>query len=379
MDSETAEPTSGQVAVFHHRYKHYGGGERVADALADALDADLFSLYVTDDCSDKTPATPLHQEKYTNGLTCRFYRHLPVENVARSIDVEHVDLAGYDTVITTGDYAHFYLPTDEQRHVHYLHTPNRDYFNAPEYHGLAGGRLKAVKTLYFQWLRGRDLDHAGHVDQWICNSEFVADRCRRFYGPPEDDIGVVNPPVDWQGLGEVAPARERADYWVTVGRVVPAKRLDVIVDAFRELDEQFVIAGDGRSRDHLIADAPSNVEFTGYVDDQEKRDLLRHARGFLFAGERECFGMSVAEALSAGTPVIGVNSGNVPNMIRDGANGILTEASPAAFREAIEAARTVDWKYASIRGDAEQYSRARFGDEVRAIVTDPDAVTEVPA
>lgn len=364
--------------MFHHRFKHYGGGERVADALADALDADLFTLYVTDRCSDETDATPLKQDKYMSGLTGRVYRRLAVENIARSIDAEHVDLSEYGTVITTGDFAHFYLPTDEQRHFHYLHTPNRDYFNAPEYRALASGRLKPVKTLYFQWLRGRDLDHVNHVDRWLCNSEFVADRCSRFYAPPEDDITVVNPPVEWDALGPAVPASERGEYWVTVGRLVPAKRLDVMVDAFRERDDRLIIAGDGRIREELETDAPGNVEFAGYVSDERKRELIRNARGFLFAGERECFGMSVAEALSAGTPVIGVRSGNIPNMVHHGeetlesANGVLTEPTPDAFRGALANADAAEWDHAAIREDAERYSRRRFISEVQRTVTGKD-------
>lgn len=382
MDTNGTDKTE-RVAVFHHRFKHYGGGERVADALADALDADLFTLYVTDRCSDETDATPLKQDKYTSGLTGRVFRRLAVENIARSIDVEHVDLSEYGTVITTGDFAHFYLPTDEQRHFHYLHTPNRDYFNAPEYHTLAGGRLKPVKTLYFQWLRGRDLDHANHVDRWLCNSEFVADRCSRFYGPPEDDISVVNPPVDWTELGCAVPAHKRQDYWVTVGRLVPAKRLDVMVDAFRERDDKLIIAGDGHIREELEITAPNNVEFTGYVSEERKRELLREARGFLFAGERECFGMSVAEALSAGTPVIGVMSGNIPNMVHnragalETANGVLTEPTPEGFRDAIAEADATEWDHATIRKDADRYSRERFITEVQRTVTGKTPTSEV--
>lgn len=355
------------IAILHHRYKKYGGGERVADQLAAALDADLYTLYVTDDTREETPATPLQQNKYS-GLTGRFYRRLAIENIARSIDLEHVALDDYETVITTGDFAHCYQPTDEQRHIHYLHTPNRDMYNPPEYRELAGGRLRWLKTLYFQWLRGRDKNHVHHVDHWLANSEFIADRARRHYGLEDSTLSVVNPPVNWEAFGPARPADERNDYWVTVGRLVPAKRLDVLVDAFSDRDDRLVIAGDGPDRQRLADDAPDNVTFAGYVADAKKYELVRHARGFLFMGERECFGMAVAEALAAGTPVVGAASGNIPNMVHTDENGVLARANPAAVNDALDRATEQAWNHNAIREDAQQYSRARFVQEVQEVV-----------
>lgn len=373
----STSPTSESVAVFHHRFKNYGGGERVADALASALDADLHTLYVGESCEDETDAEPINQSKYMDGISGRINRRLVVENLNRSVDIEHLDLEQYDTVITSGDYAHFYTPTDEQRHIHYLHTPNRDLYNPPEFRALAGGRLRFFKTLYFQWLRGRDRNHASHVDKWVCNSEFIAERAKRHYDVSTEDLEVVNPPVDWSGLGTALDADERGDYWLTLGRLVPAKRLDVLVEAFDGLDEQLRIAGDGRMRDELESESSENVAFEGYVSESRKRDLLRNARGFLFMGERECFGMSVAEALAAGTPVIGCESGNIPNFITEPegatrttpANGIIQEAAAENARQGVKTAAEIDWDHQSIREDARQYSRERFEREVARLVS----------
>lgn len=365
---------TGDVAVLHHRYKEYGGAERVADALAEALDADLYALWVADDLQDRTDAEPLRQERYS-GLGS-FRRTVKAETVLRPPDIESVDLSSYDRVITSGDMAHCYLPSDGQRHLHYLHTPNRDYFVGEEMRELTRGRGRVLKTWLMQYQRAVDQSHAPHVDHWLCNSEFIASRAQRFYGLDRDDTTVCHPPVDWESYG---PTRaDRDDYFVTVGRIVPDKRVDRLVAAFDQLDEQLIVCGDGRSREELAATAPDNVEFRGYVDEAGKIDLVRGAQGFVFAGARECFGMAVAEALSAGTPVVAARSGNMPNLIVDGETGYLVDAEPAAIAEAVQAVQARTWDHERIRDDARQFSRTRFGEQVREIVGDADEKTQWP-
>lgn len=355
------------VAVFHHRFKHMGGAERVANALADTLNADLYTLYVSEECRESTDARPVKQNKYTRPVVGRFFRRIAVENVARSIDAEHVRLDQYDVVITSGDYAHFYLPTDDQTHIHYLHTPNRDFYIPAEYEALTSGPLQSIKTLYFQWLRGRDLDHARHVDRWMANSSFVKARCKRFYDATEESVNVVSPPINWTELG---PAKtDRADYWVTVGRLVPAKRVGLLVDAIADLGERLIVAGSGPELEPLQEQAPKSVDFVGYVSDERKRELLRNASGFLFAGELECFGMSVAEALAAGTPVVSVGEGNMTNLVNEN-NGIIVDSTANAFREGINMANDRTWDYKAIRRAARTYSRERFAERVRATVSE---------
>lgn len=359
-----------EIAVLHHRYKHMGGAERVADKLAETLDADLYTLYITPECADQTSATPLYQSEYMDGLTGRVRQRLAVENITRPLDVQHVDLDEYDLVITSGDYAHCYLPADEQVHWHYLHTPNRDLYNPTEFRGLAGGSARILKTVYFEWLRMQDQIHAQHVDRWICNSPFVADRCRRYYDAMDTDIRVISPPIDWENLGPALEEPAREDYWLTVGRLVPAKRIDILVDAFVELsDERLFIAGSGGQQEELEAQAPQNVEFLGYVSTERKRQLLREAKGFLFMGERECFGMSVAEALAAGTPVIAAGSGNMPSLVDD-SNGELVDATPDAVVRAIQDVDQARWDYDAIREEAEQFSVIQFEQAVREEVMD---------
>lgn len=360
------------IAVFHNRYKNYGGGERVADAIADVLDADLYTLWVSDSCADKTDATPLMQDRYS-GLIGQFRRSLKAESMLRPSDIEAVDLGEYDTVITSGDLAHCYLPGDDQRHIHYSHTPNRDYFVGEEYRALTSGRGRIFKQLLMQYQRAVDVSHAPHVNHWLCNSELIAERGQRFYGVSQADQTVCPPPIAWDAYGPTQPTDAREDCFVTVGRLASDKNTALIVDAFTGRDEQLIVCGDGEQRDTLESMAPENVEIRGYVPEQKKIELIRNAQGFVFAGEREPFGMAIAEALSAGTPVIGVTSGNVPNLITDGGNGILTDLSVAGLRNGIDRLQSVDWSHDTIRSNAYKYSEPAFAERLKQVVSDSES------
>lgn len=358
-----------EIAVFHHRFKNYGGGERVADALADTLDADLYTLWVSEDCREQTDAEALMQDRYS-GIG-RLRRSVKAESILRPVDVEAVDLSGYDTIVTSGDMSHCVLPTDGQRHVHYLHTPNRDYFVGEEQRQLVSGRGRVLKTMLMQWQRNLDLGHAEHVDHWLCNSEFVAQRARDVYGVASDELTVCPPPIDWERLGPLDG--DRKDFWLTLGRLVPDKRVGALLDAFANLDQELVVAGDGRSRDRLEHRAPSNVTFEGYVDEARKRELLRSAHGFAFAGARECFGMSVAEALAAGCPVVAADSGNMPHLVSEDAGYVVDIPE---LRSAIDAATRQHWDRDAIRASARRFRRARFGERVQGAVLEDSAQPE---
>lgn len=349
------------VAVLHHRYKNYGGGERVADRLADATEGDLYTLWVDGNVREETNARALKQERYSGRLG-KIRRSVKAETILRAADIEDVDLSEYDTVITSGDMAHCYLPADGQRHIHYLHTPNRDYFVGEEMRDLTRGAGRSLKTLLMQWQRIVDQSHAAHVDSWLCNSDFIEKRAETFYGVSEN-VEVCYPPVDWEAYGPAL--EERSDYYVTVGRVVPDKRVNRIVDTFRGLEMRLVVCGDGRDRTRLEKEAPKNVEFRGYVDEETKRRLVRNAKGFVFAGARECFGMAVAEALSAGTPVIAADSGNMPNLVNSG-NGVLVDVDELAA--GIERVEMEPWDYSTIREEAKQYAGSRFDRQIRDCV-----------
>jgi len=90
-----------------------------------------------------------------------------------------------------------------------------------------------------------------------------------------------------------------------------------------------VIAGDGKERQRLeelaAKELPDSVVFTGKIDRQAMHRLYSAADLFVFPGIRESLGMVFLEAQSCGLPVVAFRNGGIPEVVRDGETGILTE------------------------------------------------------
>jgi glycogen synthase len=155
--------------------------------------------------------------------------------------------------------------------------------------------------------------------------------------------------VVWNGVEPrdftvAPPERTWAPYVLAVGRLVPQKGFDVLLDAFAS--EQLaglnlVFAGDGFERASLEARAAAlglggRVSFLGSVDRARLPSLFRGARAFAFPSRGEAFGIALLEAMAAGVPSVAAATGGVPELVRDGENALLVAPeNPEALAEAL--------------------------------------------
>jgi glycosyltransferase involved in cell wall biosynthesis len=176
----------------------------------------------------------------------------------------------------------------------------------------------------------------GRPVRWLANSQFTAERLRMAYGVEAE---VIYPPVATAAYEAAAGATPKGEHYLIFGRVVPYKRVDLAIEAFRGLDLSLTVAGSGRQMEELQRTAPPNVTFAGRVSEEDKPALLAGARGLIFPGEED-FGIVPIEALAAGTPVIGYRSGGLTETVRDGIDGTLfADQTPAGLRAAVERSR----------------------------------------
>jgi glycosyltransferase involved in cell wall biosynthesis len=220
-----------------------------------------------------------------------------------------------------------------------------------------------------------DARTADGVDQFIAISRFVARRIRKVYRRTST---VIYPPVDVETF---APGTDRGDFYVTVSRFVPYKRLDVIVRSFSLLpDRQLVVIGDGPDGDRVRRMAGPNVTFVGRQPQEVVVEHLQHARAFLFAAEED-FGIVSVEAQACGTPVIAYGRGGSLETVRgvtaeddppgeDTTGVFYGEQSPSCLAAAVEYfERHVDRFCAeACRRQAERFSYPRFREEFRSFV-----------
>lgn len=247
-------------------------------------------------------------------------------------------------------------------HLAYCYTPPRFLWEREQ---LAGER--SLPT----WLTGAaaavlrpgDRRRSRRPDLFVAISQAVADRIRDDYGREAE---VVHPPVDTDRFA-AALGTPTGDYFVSLSRLVPYKRVDLVIDAFAELGWPLVVAGDGRARAQLEAKAPPNVRFAGRVPDAELPALLAGARALVYAGVED-FGISLVEAMAAGTPVVALDAGGARDSVEVERSGVLfAEATVPSLVAALRRAAAIEWDRTAVAASAERFGERRFAREIGAL------------
>lgn len=358
-----------RVAVIHYWLIGMRGGERVleqilqcypeADVFTHVLDPDrisdrIRSHKITESFVGRLPGARKHYQKYLGFMP-------------RAL--EEFDLSGYDLIISSeSGPAKGVLAPPSALHVCYCHTPMRYIYDFyPQYRSGLG----PVARTYFSHLAHRmrqwDHDSAVRIDSILANSNFTASRVRRFWGREAE---VLHPPVD---LARFSPGGKRdGGYYLAVSELVRYKRMDLLIDAFRDFDRRLIVVGDGEERAALMRNAPPNVEFRGRVSVEDLQELYRGARAFLFPGEED-FGITPIEAMACGVPVIAYGSGGVLDSVRPGRTGMFFDApTGASLRAAVEQFETQSFDTNEIVQHARTFSNDAFRDGFRAAVDAAD-------
>lgn len=312
-----------KIAIVHDWLVTSAGAERVlAEMLALYPDADVFSV---------VDFLPARDREFLAGHRIRttFVQHLPqAANRYRSYlplmpwAVERLDLSGYDLVLSSSHaVAKGVVTRPDQPHICYCHSPMRYAWDMREEYlreaGIAGGMKGWLARILLERLRRWDLENSRRVDHFIANSGFIAERIRQSYGR---GAAVVYPPVDTDYF---TPAGEREDFYLAASRMVPYKRIGLIVQAFTRMpSRRLVVIGDGPQYASARAGAGPNVEFLGYQARPVLRDHMRRARALVFAA-KEDFGILPVEAQACGTPVIAYGAGGALETVRGlGCDGV---------------------------------------------------------
>jgi glycosyltransferase involved in cell wall biosynthesis len=125
------------------------------------------------------------------------------------------------------------------------------------------------------------------------------------------------------------------DYLVFIGRISPEKRADRAIEIARDVGMRLVIGAKIDPVDEtyweqavkpLVDAHPNLIEFVGEVDEREKDKLLGGAYAYLFPIDwPEPFGLTMAEAMATGTPVVAYRAGSVPEVVEDGVTGFVCD------------------------------------------------------
>ncbi|MBE9140733.1 glycosyltransferase family 4 protein [Nodosilinea sp. LEGE 07088] len=364
MSSE-ALPTA--VAVVHEWLVSRAGSEKVVEQLLKVCpQADLFSLveFLEPEAASLIPPGTRLQTSFIQNLPWaqrHFRQYLPLMPLA----IEQFDLSAYDLVISSNHaVAKGVLTRPHQLHISYVHTPIRYAWDLQQQYlqqaGLTSGVKSALTRLILHYLRLWDLAAAHRVDCFVANSRYVARRIWKTYRRPAT---VIYPPV---AIDRFRWQQPRADFFLTVSRCVPYKRVDLTVAAFNQLGLPLVVIGDGPALASLQQQARPNITFLRNPTDAVVSDYMERCRGFIFPAEED-FGITVVEAQAAGAPVIAYGRGGCAETVVDGKTGVLFKHQ--TVDDIVQAVthfnqHRAEFDPETIRCQAETFSEPRFSQEL---------------
>lgn len=294
----------------------YAGAEKVLSQLFEVYpDADLFA--VVDFLSDKDReliadkhATTTYIQKFPKAKN-HYQKYLPFMPLA----IEQLDVSKYNIILSSSHaVAKGVLTGPDQLHISYVHSPMRYAWDLQHQYLRESGFDKGLKGLIVKRLLHKlrlwDCRTANGVDYFIANSQFIARRIKKVYGRHAD---VIYPPVN---VDRFTVREDKDDFYLTASRLVPYKKVDLIVEAFSHMpDKKLIVIGDGGDMTKIKAKATRNIEILGFQNNEVLVDYMQRAKAFIFAAEED-FGISPVEAQACGTPVIAFGKGGSLETVR---------------------------------------------------------------
>lgn len=370
--------TTGNVAVVHDWLPLVGGAERVVQQMLRAFpNATLYTLFdflSEAERAEITSGAPVHTSRLNNwpGVR-RYYRYLILQ-CTRAI--EEFDVTDHGLVLSSSAaLAKGVLTSPDQVHVSYIHSPARyawdlthDYINSID--GLGRTLKRKVAREMMHRLRLWDMRSVAQVDHMIANSHFIRKRIWKTY---RREAEVIYPPVDTDRFHVTHAPRD--DFFFTASRMVPYKRIDLIVETFTARpDLKLVVCGDGPEMARIRALAGKNIAFLGHAPFEVMRDHMQRARGFVFAA-KEDFGIVPVEAQACGTPVIALDQGGTAETVCGPSDRVTTgvhfsDQTPAALGRALREFEEIEAGFdaEAISAHARRFSSDRFVEELRGFV-----------
>ena len=283
--------------------------------------------------------------------------------------MEQFDLTAYDTIVSSSHaVAKGVLVGADQLHISYVHSPIRYAWDLYQQYlreaNLTSGVKATLAKIVLHYIRLWDYSTANRVDVFLANSDYVARRIWRTYRRP---ARVLYPPVDIDRFDYTYP---REEFYLTMSRFVPYKKIDLIVETFTELNKPLVVIGAGPDFDKVKALAGPNVQLLGRQPDDVVAEYMARCKAFVFAADED-FGIVPVEAQAAGAPVIAYGKGGVLETVVADQTGVFfgqQNVESLGRAVALFESKADRFDSAVIRQHAEKFRPERFRTEFRAII-----------
>lgn len=349
-----------KIALVHDYLVQYGGAERVLEAFTELFPyAPIYTLIHDNEAmrgqfSDKRIYTSFLQEMPFSRKRHRFFPPL------MPLAIEEFDFTKYDIVLSdSSSFAKGIITRPETLHVCYMHTPMRYAWDDCQKYTQDFGFPALIKKLvpfFMSPIRVWDKVSADRVDLFLANSQFVADRIKKYY---RKEARVIHPPVNVDNF-YIAKPEERKEYFLMVGRLIAYKRHDIAIEAFNRLKLPLKIIGRGPEMKRLQKLAGPTIEFLGRVAEADLPKYYAECRGFIFPQEED-FGIVAIEAMASGRPLIAYRGGDIVEHMEEGKMGVYFEEQTAdAIVGAVQGFDDTKYDPHFIRSRTHRFDKERF-------------------
>lgn len=351
-------PSAPKIALVHDRLNVRGGAERVLEEMAGIYPAaPIYTLLYEPQIFSASPIAqhPVRTAPIDKLPGARGHHRLYIPLMPAAI--ERFRLDEFDVLVSSSAaFAHGIRTRSDQVHISYIHSPMRYAWHQYRQHVTQLGYGSIFVRVLLAYLRAWDRKASTRADFLLTNSHWTASKIKEAFGRVSK---VIYPPVHTERFN---PAAQRGDYYLTVCRLVPYKRVDLIVKAFNNLKLPLLIVGEGPEQKKLQRLAGPSVKILPFQTPADLNKLMGAAKAFVYAAEED-FGIAPVEAQAAGSPVIAFGRGGLTETVVDGVTGLFfTQQSEGALIDAVERFEKVKGGFdiENITKNAERFSSALF-------------------
>lgn len=346
------------IAIVHDYLNQRGGAERVLECFIDLFPSAPIYTIVSDlsVMPEKIRNAEIHHSFIQSIPFSR--KHYKKMIMWFPLAVEQFDLRQYDVILSSSSaFAKGVITNPNQLHICYCYTPMRyvwDLYHQYMKEDIKNPIYRLLLPPILHRIRMWDQATAQRVDYFIADSHNVAQRIKKYYGR---DSTVIYPPVN---LSRFYLSYQSEDFYLIVSRLIPYKRIDLVIEVFNRLKLPLVIIGDGYDRKRLEAMAGPTVNMLGFQPDEVIAEYYAKCKAFILPGEED-FGITPLEAQASGKPVIAYGKGGAVETVVEGVTGVFfREPTPDSLIEAIERLNRLEINPENCRRQALKFTEEAF-------------------